>query len=79
MKTAKEMFEKSGYELKKSRTYICYEKDECKIDSDYTIAIEFNLMEKTVHKIENTDCDIEGITTDELKAINKQIEELGWK
>ena len=69
--TAKEMFEKLGYEHIISNKFpneIKY-----KYLDDY---ITFDFEDKTIWRGE--DYDSAGITMEELKAINKQIEELGW-
>ena len=74
MKTAKEMFEELGYKTSgKSTRYICYRKKE-KIGECY---IEFDLKKKVIenNKHYSLSC---GISVDELQAINKQVEELGW-
>ena len=79
--TAKEMLEKIGYkDLIVHESYMFYIK-ELKENAEYEndeIHLEFNFVNKTVCKTygdDNTAC---GITLNELKAINKQIEELGW-
>lgn len=71
---AKEMFEKLGYkEQKFSNDVISYVFREG-ITREY---ITFYLEEKTFDKENNFGGTV--ITLNELKAINKQIEELGWK
>ena len=65
--TAKEMFEKLGYDLMHNIEYqIMY------YNSIYDTYIYFY---KTRKHIEITN----EITSEELQAINKQVEELGWK
>lgn len=71
--TAKEMFEKLGY--KKDTTYkiyghLYYFNEDIKID--------FDLEDKDFYKYSClNDCRC-SINMQELKAINKQVEELGW-
>lgn len=84
--SAKEMFKKLGYsELIKHKSYMFYIKplkietfeDEPFYEND-EIHLEFNFNEKSVNKTygdDNTSCNI---TMEELQAINKQVEELGW-
>jgi hypothetical protein len=75
--TAKEMFEKLGYYYyvsrnKKSFGYLkksVFERD----------LIKFKITEKQILKEKNITGDpAAGITLEELQAINKQVEELGW-
>ena len=73
MKTAKEIFEELGYELvSKNSTIIRYAKDFDRIEfylSDNTIGVYDDwYYEQTYNPI----------TLQELQAINKQVEELGW-
>lgn len=82
---AKEMFEQLGYKLDEQEDYLIYWKNakDQQINRYYRqneIQIEFNLAYKTIEKRElfNTDENSNIITLRELKAINKQIEELGW-
>lgn len=65
MKTAKEMFKELGYKC------ILIKKDEENV-------IGFDLDTKSVYKTGVYDDISENITLEELKAINKQVEELGW-
>ena len=70
LKSAREMFEKLGY-------YPSYDYNKSKVDfafySKHSIKmIIFNIKDKTIETIGGA------ITFEELKAINKQIEELGW-
>lgn len=71
MKTAKEMFEELGYKYENYSVIdeICYFENK---DVYYV----FSLKSKTFFKKEYREPG--DITLDELKAINKQIEELGW-
>lgn len=75
MKTAKEMFEDLGYEKvpKYCEEFIPYIHK-----YDDGIVIQFDLDARTVIKfyVNNNECCY--ITSRELKAINKQCEELGW-
>ena len=86
--TAKEMFEKLGYKLNGNiygTYYFDYikKKDKIKLDGRnyyFESRINFDHELKAVKK----DCNptewygIDMITLEELQAINKQIEELGW-
>lgn len=74
MKSAKELFEELGYKL--------IEND--KEEIEYKKELEFNnyfigfwRYSKKFFKTDSCDLAID-ITLDELKAINKQIEELNW-
>ena len=81
--SAKEMFEKLGYKEKINYTYDFIEYD--KIDETHTSEIVFFKGDKTIqaYKYENWKGEDDGyalsITLEELQAINKQVEELGWK
>ena len=68
--SAKEMFEKLEYEYKENENYISY---------TYCVKeiIEFSLKTKKFVKEDIWGTSLR-ITLEELKAINKQIEELGW-
>ncbi len=71
--TAKDMFEKLGYEYFNNGLRITYQNyaiSECKL-------IEFNLKEKKMWLADDSEEVVE-LTFKEIKAINKQIEELGW-
>ena len=71
--TAKKMFESLGYKLIRSdNCFISYEKN--KIDA--LIRIVFVMKDKKFYSEYNVVA--HDITMDELKAVNKQIEELGW-
>ena len=71
---AKEMFEKLGYELFiKSDNEICY------MGKGNKWFISFYLDDKVVQCSENDFYTTSiGISVEELRAINKQVEELGW-
>ena len=69
--TAKEMFEKLGY-------YPSYDYDNPKYDFAFYLKysqkmIVFNIKDKTIAVYDGT------ITIEDLQAINKQVEELGWE
>lgn len=66
---AEEMFKKLGYKkgTANSPGYLGYERFE---DDKY---FSFDLISKEIYVCEDR------ITVEELKAINKQCEELGWK
>lgn len=74
--SAKEMFEELDYEYYEDDGFTCYKrKTKVLIEPDY---ISFNRLEREIflsRKNEN------GITIDTciLQAINKQVDELGWK
>ena len=74
--SAREMFEKLGYDdYDKSHSAILY------MNSKEDIRIWFDIIEKTAEKYKQTSAfNIQEIpiTFNEIKAINKQIEELGW-
>lgn len=84
MMSAKEMFEKLGYnQLYKHKKYMFYEKElvnSPQYEND-VIHLSFDFENKTFSKTygdDNTTCEI---TLEELQAINKQVEELnerGW-
>ena len=71
MKTAKEMFEELGYEQEAKNNVIYYFK-KVNIPKSYIVySINFIIKIKEIFISKN-------ITLEELKAINKQIEELSW-
>lgn len=75
-KAAKEMFEELGYELDKEHDnlrQICYTKENEHFEVDLIIDID----QKYILKEEEFETSIP-INFNEWKAINKQIEELGW-
>lgn len=81
MKSAKEMFEELGYKLYEHKTYMFYEKalkENPEYENDYE-HIEFNFIDETINKTYGDDNSVCDITLEELQAINKQVEELGWK
>lgn len=76
--TAKEMFEKLGYKLIKQKQQwqhlIVYERYDKRFDETETIT--FNTSGRVIIKeLNDENC---CIFINELKAINKQVEELGW-
>ena len=73
LKSAREMFEELGFEHRKSDFSITYYKEFRDYDDEtYILDIDFRLFEKKI----SSDFSID---TRLLKAINKQIEELGWE
>lgn len=72
MKSAKEMFEELGYKFFKGFCYIEYTKEEPinRYQRD-SYQIRFNDNDKQISIYQNIDMQ-------ELKAINKQVEELHW-
>lgn len=71
--SAKEMFEELGYEydIKKTRiTAKLYDRDD---------VLSINISFHTINKRISIDCLGDALDMDELQAINKQVEELGWK
>lgn len=74
-KSAKEMFEEQGYKLEKTPN-IVWRKEEID-DSFYSYKkVVFDLYNKTFYSEANFESD--GIDMQLNKAIQKQIEELGW-
>ena len=69
--TAKEMFEELGYEQEMKNNVIYYFKKIHIPKSDIVYSINFIVEKKEIFISKNIDMQ-------ELKAINKQIEELGW-
>ena len=78
---AREMFEELGYKLMRDcEYYIFYEKplkENPEYENDY-LHISFEKQDKAFIKTYGDDNSPEIIGMQELKAINKQIEELGW-
>ena len=79
--TAKEMFEKLGYEIDEENDLEILYKMKWEISSTYWVA--FDKTKKTFSGFRTSDSPFSPteafkITVDELNAINKQIEELGW-
>lgn len=72
---AEEMFKKLGYKKRAFGNCIFYEKG-----SIMRHIIQFNLKDKIFYSY--TECgmanSIKILTANELKAVNKQVEELGW-
>lgn len=71
--TAKDMFEKLGYEYFNNELRITYQNyviSECKL-------IEFNLREKKMWLADDSEEVVE-LSYKEIKAINQQVNELGW-
>ena len=68
--TAEEMFKELGYECRYFKRYIYY----TKIGSNMTI--EFNLKKKDYHCVCGMGFKVP--SEEEKKAIQKQMEELGW-
>lgn len=70
---AKEMFENLGFECQKNEFTIRYFKEfrDYYDEDNYTLEIDFSLIEKKIYSDFSIDMCL-------LKAINKQIEELGW-
>lgn len=65
--SAKELFEKLGYKQTRNDNYsTCYSNEE---EDYYIYFYNYSKKLKVLHDI----------SIQELKAINKQIEELGWK
>ena len=76
--TAKEMFEKLGYELANDCEYYLFYEKPLKKDAEYEndyLHISFNKKDKTFIKTYGDDNSPEEITMEELQAINKQVEE----
>lgn len=78
--SAKEMFEELGYEQVKGQTFTAYKFKNTISD---TYIIEFDLLEKKIEIYLQSDSPFTpnypySINTQELKAINKQVKELGW-
>ena len=69
---AKEMFEELGFEYQENEINIKYYKEytDC-YDESYILEIDFRLIEKKIYSDFSIDMHL-------LKAINKQVEELGW-
>lgn len=88
MSEADKMFKEAGYEIKiNSKEHICY-KTKFYLRERYTL-IDFDLENKTIQIVENHNSELEDtsfaiykgthkLAMQELKAINKKCEELGW-
>ena len=71
-KTADELFKELGYEkIRNNKDFEVYRKN------DYNI-IDFERNDKRVYKSARYDTTSDGITMEELQAINKKVLELGW-
>lgn len=73
MKSAKEMFEELGYDYFNNGlriTYQNYNISECKL-------IEFDLIRRSMMMADDSSEVVE-LSFEELRTINKQVEELGW-
>ena len=84
MKSAKEMFEELGYEIdEENEKEILYKKEWIEMGMETTYWVSFDLRFKLIDYFmvyENTNMSTShSIDTDLLQAINKQVEELGWK
>lgn len=82
---ARKMFEVLDYELVVHDSYMFYHKqfqiNEEEPDVCYETDmwhIEFNFMTKSFNKSLGDDNTVANITSDEFKAIQQQIKELGW-
>ena len=76
MKSAKEMFEKLGYEQEEIDEQLIYTKTDVSIDVEYSII--FYLDEKTFGATTDNFAYANDINIKELQAINQQVNELGW-
>lgn len=79
MKSAKEMFEELGYSCKEDDDYIEYiQKIE---DCTFEIAFDYNTecIEFYYYRDAYDNKYDVSLTMEELQAINKQVEELGWE
>lgn len=87
MKSAKEMFEELGYKITRNDDLFVTYSYTLKCDKKYYFAITFELKYKQVkmeryrselfRRVFSTN-DMIGLYLDDIQAINKQIEELGW-
>ncbi len=75
VKSAREMFEELGYELKNNDKNEWYYQRGTEFYN--TSIISFDEEDKTIH-VHDGGCGNVPIYVEELKAINKQVEELGW-
>ena len=74
---AKEMFEKLGYkQVENNANYIGYKYEFSDGSSIYS-TIRFYLPQQEIEFYYNDDI-LNSIDVEELQAINKQVEELGW-
>lgn len=72
---ADEMFEELGYERNKSKEFIIYSKKEMEYNKTKKreICLGFNCIDKCL-MVKNKQL----FSLEELQAINKKVEELGW-
>lgn len=75
--SAKEMFEELGYEQEKIGEQLIYSKINEKTEVEYQFI--FYLDDKTFEAATDSSFYVNDINMQELQAINKQVEELGWK
>lgn len=79
--SADEMFEELGYELiNDCEFYLLYEKalkENAEYENDF-VQITFEKRDKEVVKTYGDDYSAKEISMQELQAINKKCEELGW-
>lgn len=78
--SAKDMFEKLGYKCLGGSDYIAikyYKSNETDIDITFYKEKEISIVENEYMNKEY-DLTIHFLTLEELQAINKQVEELGW-
>ena len=73
--SAKEMFEELDYKLNRDDSFIDY----IQINKMLNNQIRFFVKDKKVIKEDFCTGLAKYITLEELQAINKQVEELGWK
>ena len=80
MSEADKMFEELGYEIENENGFILYNKIS-EINDEYK-AIVFNVSKGLIDIRTDDNLNLQVITTvlnmQELKAINKKVEELGW-
>lgn len=80
MKSAKEMFEELGYEIELDNEIELVYQQVLNHDGYDDVEISKIIFEKNLYLVSHTD---DGYYTPisfvELQAINKQVEELGWK
>ena len=78
MKSAKEMFEELGYEWKETKEYVEYTKYYFKHWIFYSKSM-IRIYKSPINSFDIFDEFGISIHQDLLQAINKQVEELGWK
>ena len=76
--TAKEMFEELGYESKEDNYFIIYQENTGKIVQYIIQFCKFEQCVELIPQIEGERHYFTRLNKKMLKAINKQIEELGW-